>query len=61
MGEVKRRYKDTKLNTFNKMLLDSKTGEINDIGNITVMVGRGREEVRAQTLTRPRSLPPAGE
>ncbi len=45
MGEVKRRYKDTKLNTFNKMLLDSNTGEISDIGNITVMERKDSGEI----------------
>lgn len=45
MGEVKRRYKETKLDTFNKMLLDSKTGEISDIGNITVMERKDSGEI----------------
>jgi len=45
MGEVKRRYKDKKLNTINKMLFDSNTGELSDIGNITVMERKDSGEI----------------
>lgn len=45
MGEVKRRYKDTKLNTTNKMLYDSNTYVLSDIGNITVMERKDTGEI----------------
>ena len=51
MGAVKNRYKDTKLNTTNKMLVDSETGEIVEIGNINVMARTSTGEISINSKT----------
>lgn len=51
MGAVKNRYKDSKLNTTNKMLVDSTTGEIVEIGNINVMARKSTGEISISSKT----------
>jgi hypothetical protein len=51
MGAIKNRYKDTKLNTSNKMLVDSSTGEIIEIGNINVMTRTSTGEISINSKT----------
>lgn len=45
MGTIVNRYKDTKLNTANRELIDTETGEIIDISGINVMARTSTGEI----------------